>query len=145
MNGKSKAENIEGLDDVNELIETVSVATRQWAIENLNDPDQVRINELYINGSFGAKQGDRNSDIDLTVGIHQLSQLTCQKATAELYRSLDTHHGRTIDICILSSCSIVAEHLQERCRHGQYDTVYDLFEGTYTNVQALSADHQRPR
>lgn len=123
------------LADLDGLVDTLTTAIRNHE----RVPESVTINAIYIGGSFGAKAGHGNSDIDVTIEAEGASMPTCHAVSRDLTRSLPPHAGWwPLDPCVLPSSDVVHAHLVDKCTHGDYETVYDVHNDSYIAVDELN-------
>lgn len=120
----------------------------------------LQLQEIWINGSYGASAETPDSDIDITIEIGIIGDSN-QKTPKEARRIASHIHGlsgrltRAIEIDtpalpdvttipsedLLDIAEIDAptatEHVQQTQRNGGYDTVYDMRADAYTSIENL--------
>jgi predicted nucleotidyltransferase len=129
---------LDGVQDVlplAELVELVETQLECWGQQEGHTPV---ISEMYINGSYGARAAHPDSDIDITLGFEDAELDTCLDAVAYLYSNIRVFDDWwEVDPCILPVGPYLYAHLEDKCEHGGYDTVYDVYERQYVLVDQL--------
>ena len=117
---------------------TEAVRAEYEEIDLTNPPE---ITETYINGSYGAGAAHEHSDIDVCIGllntdeVAAISRVEWHEFSVHLCDVLTPFDGWwEVDSMVMPRTTDFFQHIQERSRHGGYETVFDLSGREYRDV-----------